>query len=280
MKQKKSGGLTTVLLMLAFLTGLSLVLYPSVSNRWNAMHQTRIITSYDSGLADIDREQYARLWDDARAYNASLAAGDAEPEVYESLLDPYGNGYMGYVEIPSIGAKLPIAHGVETAALDRAVGHLEWSSLPVGGESTHCVLSGHRGLPSAELLTNLDQMELGDRFTLHVLGETLEYRVDAVNVVEPDDASLLQITEGEDYVTLLTCTPYGVNSHRLLVRGTRVQRDAPSALPQVANEVRPVSLALQLAVCMAVLLASYVLLRRMVVRKGSRGEGRLMCSRE
>lgn len=271
MKTKRS--VTTLLPVLIFLAGLALVLYPGISSRWNALHQSRIITSYDNGLSDTDDETFAQLRSEARDHNARLAAGDPE-DAYEALLDPYGTGYMGYVELPSIGAKLPIAHGVEDAALDRAVGHLPWSSLPVGGESTHCVLSGHRGLPSAELLTNLDKMELGDLFYIHVLDEVLAYQVDAVNVVEPDDASLLQIITGEDHVTLLTCTPYGINSHRLLVRGTRLTREGAAERLPVSDEVEPVPPAASLAVCMVTLAALYWPLHRLYrSRKSKKGAG-------
>lgn len=252
MKAKRSGFLKTALPVLLFLAGLALVLYPSVSNWWNRAHQSRIITSYDHSLSDIDAERYAQLWAEAEAHNARLLDGTASEDVYETLLDPYGTGYMGYVELPSIGAKLPIAHGVEDDTLSRAVGHLDWSSLPIGGESTHCVLSGHRGLPSAELLTNLDKLEQGDLFYIHVLDKVLEYRVDAVNVVEPNDVSLLQITEGEDYVTLQTCTPYGINSHRLLVRGVRVSDGDAAVRLTVSNEVEPVSPVFLLALFAAV----------------------------
>lgn len=252
MKAKRSGFLKTALPVLLFLAGLALVLYPSVSNWWNRVHQSRIITSYDHSLSDIDAERYAQLWAEAEAHNARLLDGTASEDVYETLLDPYGTGYMGYVELPSIGAKLPIAHGVEDDTLSRAVGHLDWSSLPIGGESTHCVLSGHRGLPSAELLTNLDKLEQGDLFYIHVLDKVLEYRVDAVNVVEPNDVSLLQITEGEDYVTLQTCTPYGINSHRLLVRGVRVSDGDAAVRLTVSNEVEPVSPVFLLALFAAV----------------------------
>lgn len=260
MKVKRSNPLTTVILILVFLAGLSLVLYPGVSSWLNSLRQSRIITSYEHSLSGLDARTCAQLWEDARAHNAHLAAGDADADAYETLLDPYGSGYMGYLEIPSIGARLPIAHGVEEETLTRAVGHLDWSSLPVGGESTHCVLSGHRGLPSAELLTNLDKLEPGDLFCLHILNEILEYQVDAVNVVEPDDTSLLQITEGEDHVTLLTCTPYGINSHRLLVRGTRISYENAAEQLVLSGEVEPVSPAILLLICMAVLTAAQMVL--------------------
>lgn len=245
MKKKKSGILATVLVVLIFLAGLSLLLYPAVSNYWNSLRQSQVITSYEQEVNELQQEEYRRLWEAAEDYNRSLlsrADGFSLPEelalAYPEELAPSGSSVMGYIEIPVIDCVLPICHGTEDDVLRKAVGHLEWSSLPVGGESTHCVLSGHRGLPSSELLTNIDHLEKGDVFYLHVLGQVLEYRVDQIAVVEPDDFSLLGIAEGEDCVTLVTCTPYGINSHRLLVRGSRVTGSAPGDAVDVSNEVR------------------------------------------
>ena len=178
---------------------------------------------------------------------------------------------MGYLEIPCIDISLPIYHGTEEDVLQRAVGHLEWSSLPVGGESSHCVVSGHRGLPTADLMTHIDRMRVGDRFYLHVLGETLEYQVDQINVVLPDDTSLLRVEEGRDLVTLLTCTPYGINSHRLLVRGTRVVNgQATVSLQQIPNEIEAVSMIYVLPVTLILVLAAMGILTaggQMVAKK-------------
>lgn len=241
----KKERLTTLLLILVFLAGLSLLLYPAVSNWWNERLQAQVIVKYDNSLTELEQERYSEILSQARDFNARLAAGEqtGDPELYEEMLDPFSTGVMGYIEIPSIGCKLPVAHGTSDTVLRDSVGHLEWTSLPVGGESTHSVLSGHRGLPSAELLTNIDHLEVGDRFTLHILNMELTYQVDQIRVVEPNDASLLQIEEGQDYVTLLTCTPYGINSHRLLVRGARVNTDEGAAvpLPEVRNEAETVS---------------------------------------
>ena len=241
----KKERLTTLLLILVFLAGLSLLLYPAVSNWWNQRLQAQVIVKYDNSLTELEQERYSEILSQARDFNTRLAAGEQTggPELYEEMLDPFSTGVMGYIEIPSIGCKLPVAHGTSDAVLRDSVGHLEWTSLPVGGESTHSVLSGHRGLPSAELLTNIDHLEVGDRFTLHILNTELTYQVDQIRVVEPSDASLLQIEEGQDYVTLLTCTPYGINSHRLLVRGARVNTDEGAAppLPEVRNETETVS---------------------------------------
>ena len=249
MSKKKKG--SNLPLILIFLAGLSLLIYPSVSNYWNSLHQGQVISVYDQTVDSIDEEKNNTMRQLAQAYNDSLLSRDDEFHLSEKFLDQYnsllnvmGTGIMGYVDIPCINCKLPIYHGTDEAVLQVAVGHLEWTSLPVGGPSTHAVISGHRGLPSAELLTHLDRMETGDRFYLHVLGEVLEYRVDEIAVVLPDDTSRLRVVSGEDYVTLVTCTPYGINSHRLLVRGTRVQNGTAAASEQLylTNELRPVSL--------------------------------------
>lgn len=270
MKKKTSGTWITVLLTLVFLAGLSLLLYPTVSNYWNSVHQSKVIVSYENQVDQMTEDEFQRLWAEAEAYNESLLSrGNAfdlteeQRAAYPKTLSTKNSDVMGYLEIPVIGATLPIRHGTENDTLQKAVGHLEWSSLPVGGESTHCVLSGHRGLPSSELLTNIDQLEQGDVFYLHVLGQVLEYQVDQIAVVEPNDFSLLGITEGEDYVTLLTCTPYGINSHRLLVRGRRVQADGSGkdGTINTVNEVRSLNvLYLVAAVLLALLAAVFVAL--------------------
>lgn len=228
--KKKKGNFINFLLVLIFFAGLSLLLYPSVSDYWNSFHQTRAITTYAENVATLDQEQYDKIWAAAQAYNASLTERensylltDTQKQEYRHLLDVSGLGIMGYIEIPSIDCSLPIYHGTEESVLQIAVGHLEWSSLPVGGQSTHCVLSGHRGLPSAKLFTNLDKLDVGDVFMLRVLDEVLTYEVDQILIVEPLETASLRIVEGEDYCTLITCTPYGVNTHRLLVRGHRIE---------------------------------------------------------
>lgn len=229
MKRKKQSKLITILLVLALLAGLSLLLYPSVSNYWNSLHSTRAIASYAEEVAGMDEEKYAQVWADAEEYNQSLRTRENgylltedQKEQYDSLLNVSGIGIMGYIEIPAIEVSLPIYHGTDDAVLQIAVGHLEWSSLPVGGEGSHCVLSGHRGLPSAKLFTNLDKLVEGDVFLLRVLDEVLSYEVDQILIVEPQETQSLHIEEGKDYCTLVTCTPYGINSHRLLVRGHRI----------------------------------------------------------
>lgn len=230
MKKKKKSSFITVLLTLLLLTGLSLLLYPTVSDYWNSFHQSRVIASYVEQVSELNLETYEKLWLEAEDYNESLVGKvgrydmtDGERTQYEGLLNVSGNGIMGYIEIPSIQCYLPIYHGTEEATLQIAVGHVGGSSLPVGGEGTHCVLSGHRGLPSARLFTDLDEMVVGDTFNIMVLDKTLTYEVDQIRIVLPDELEDLEIEEGKDYCTLVTCTPYGINSHRLLVRGHRVE---------------------------------------------------------
>ena len=222
--------LSTIALVLVLLVGLSLMLYPTVSDRWNAAHQSRAIATYSQTVAELDHTRYDELLAQAQAYNATLTnrpgrfmMTDEERAVYEGVLDVSGTGIMGYIEIPRIDCSLPIYHGTSEGVLQIAVGHIEGSSLPTGGLGTHCVLSGHRGLPSARLFTSLDKMEVGDTFMLHVLDETLTYEVDQILIVEPQDVSALELDPLADLCTLVTCTPYGINSHRLLVRGHRIE---------------------------------------------------------
>ena len=230
MKKKKAVNFINIILVLVLFVGLSLLLYPTVSDYWNSFHQTRAITTYAEEVADLNEEEYERLWNVAQDYNRALAQRgihfvltDEQIEEYEQMLDVSGLGVMGYIEIPEIRCSLPIYHGTDEAVLQIAIGHLEWSSLPVGGENSHCVLSGHRGLPSAKLFTNLDQLKEGDVFMLRVLDEVLTYEVDQIRIVEPQEVDDLQIENGKDYCTLVTCTPYGINTHRLLVRGHRIE---------------------------------------------------------
>lgn len=278
MKKKKKGSILPVILI--FFAGLSLLLYPTISNFANSLHSTQVIADYTQGLQQMDPEKYRQVWDDAHAFNQKLQARENEgvlpehmwPE-YKQQLNIMGSGIMAYIEIPSISVRLPIYHGTDEGVLQVAIGHLEWSSLPVGGESTHCVISGHRGLPSAELLTHIDRLKVGDAFYIHVLDKVLEYRVDNIAVVLPEDTSLLQVTAGKDYLTLVTCTPYGVNSHRLLLRGIRVGEGmAVSSAGQMLlmDEVRPLPLVYVIPVVLvpiAVLTAPTVLLCRHIRRK-------------
>lgn len=248
MKKKSS----KIVIILIFLAGLSLLLYPFIANQWNNHRQKQLIGNYESVISDKEAAgniDYAAEMKKAEAYNDALlpsilpdsfAVADASTETdssYEDSLNIAGDGMMGIVEIPKIAIKLPIYHGTGDEVLQKAAGHLEGSSLPIGGESTHAVISAHRGLPSASLFTDLDQLEIGDHFLIHVLDKTLCYEVDQILVVDPEDTSALAVEDGEDLVTLLTCTPYGVNTQRLMVRGHRV----PYEEQAVADEQTPLS---------------------------------------
>ncbi len=235
--------LTTILLILALFAGLSLLLYPTVSDYWNSLHASQAVADYAENVRNLEAEKYEQVLQDAKSYNQMLpyeqttfALSEEEKEAYDALLDISGTGVMGYIEIPTVNISLPVYHGTEDAVLQIAVGHLEWSSLPVGGESTHCVLSGHRGLPSAKLFTNLDKLVAGDKFIMRVLDEVLTYEVDQILIVEPTDVSTLMIEAGKDLCTLVTCTPYGINSHRLLVRGHRIENQEEAQAIRVTSD--------------------------------------------
>lgn len=268
--------LSTILLVLLFLIGLAFLLYPTVSDYWNSFHQSQAIASYAQVVAELEEDRYETLWTDAELYNQnlyqsshSLNLTENERDVYEKQLDVSGTGIMGYIEIPTIGCSLPIYHGTNEAVLQIAVGHIEGSSLPTGGANTHCVLSAHRGLPSAKLFTDLDKMESGDRFTIHILDETLTYEVDQILVVLPYEVDSLKIEEGKDYCTLTTCTPYGVNSHRILVRGHRVENDEEPKVLHVnadAMQIDPLVVAPVVAAPMLLVLL-LIMLRPKSVRK-------------
>ena len=229
MKKKKKSNLGNIILVLILLAGLGLLIYPSFSDYWNSFHQSRAIMTYMESVGKMDTSAYDAIMASARAYNATLDTGefrwfltDEEKEVYNAELNFNNNGNMGFITIDKIHVQLPIYHGTSESVLQTSIGHIEWTSLPTGGEGTHCVLSGHRGLPSAKLFTDLDKMTEGDVFQLSILNETFTYQVDQIRVVEPTDLTELQIVPGKDYCTLVTCTPYGINTHRLLVRGHRV----------------------------------------------------------
>lgn len=243
MKKKKKQIPVTILLVLTFVIGLSLLLYPSISNYLNELNGSKTIGEYSEAVSRLSEEDYRVLWQEAEEYNKALlqrqngyVLDDNLKKQYNQLLNINDNGVMGYIEIPSIEVNLPVFHGTEDRVLQIAAGHLEWTSLPVGGESTHCVLSGHRGLPSAKLFTNLDKLDEGDVFLLRVLNEILTYEVDQILIVEPNDSKALQIEKGQDYCTLVTCTPYGINSHRLLVRGHRIENAEGAARIRITAE--------------------------------------------
>ena len=229
MKKKKTG----IILVLMLFIGVCGLLYPSVSQYWNSKTQSRAVVNYQDILASLKPEDYSSYIGAAHQYNRDLSGLKFHltdyPQLtnYEDLLNVSGNGVMGFISIARIGIELPIYHSVRSEVLNIACGHLEGTSLPVGGESTHCVLSAHRGLPHAKLFTDLDKMEVGDTFQITVLNQMLTYQVDQIQVVRPDEVNDIQIIAGEDLCTLLTCTPYGINSHRLLVRGTRIENAAP-----------------------------------------------------
>ena len=230
-----------ILIVIIFLAGLSLLLYPVVSNAWNARHQSRSIAVYTKQVEEMSPSARQQLLDAAQSHNRALSGQPftqtpAQAASYAGLLNPSGLGIMGYVDIPSLAVRLPIYHGTDDAVLQIGVGHVPWSSLPVGGETTHCVLLGHRGLPSAKLFSDLDRLSLGDTFRLCVLNEMYTYQVDQILTVLPSDTAALSIEPGKEYCTLVTCTPYGINTHRLLVRGHRIQppEDASVAAAQSA----------------------------------------------
>lgn len=253
--------------IVVFFIGLSLLLYPSVSNYWNSRHQSHAIAGYTEVVEKIDKDQYEKVWSEAKEYNKKLnlkqfrwTLNEEEKKEYETFLNVGNTGVISYIEIPKIKVSLPIYHGVDEGTLQIAIGHMAGSSLPVGGESTHCVLSGHRGLPSSKLFTNLDEMERGDYFILHTLNEKLTYEVDQILTVEPEELSPLDIIEGEDLCTLVTCTPYGVNSHRLLVRGHRVSNLAADSSGVIADAVRIDSSIVALVVAIPVLVLAIVII--------------------
>lgn len=274
---KKKGNFTTLFLILILLAGLSLLLYPSLSDYWNSFHKTKAIASYSEEVANLDDMQYEKMWEAAKAYNQTLAESDnfflltdEQKEEYEELLNISGNGVMGYIEIPSIDCSLPVYHGTDDAVLQIAVGHLDWTSLPVGGASTHCVISGHRGLPSAKLFTSLDKLTEGDIFMLRVLDEVLTYEVDQILIVEPQDISALRIVEGQDYCTLVTCTPYGINTHRLLVRGHRIENIEAAKTVRItadAIQIEPLLVAPVVAIPILLILLIGLLIPRKTKRK-------------
>ena len=240
---KKKGSLSTVLLVILILVGMSFLLYPTVANWYNQTHQTRVIDSYKKAVEKISPEDYEKIRSEAEEYNRNIRnrknvyfQPEEELKQYYSILDIDGDGVMGYIEIPKLEVSLPIYHGVEEKILQVAVGHLEWTALPVGGEGTHCVLSGHRGLPSARLFTDLDDMKAGDYFLLHILDDTLTYEVDQILTVLPEETEPLLPIEGEDLCTLVTCTPYGINTHRLLVRGHRTETKYDREKLEVSSE--------------------------------------------
>ena len=257
----------TILLLLIALVGAGLIAYPSFSNWWNSFHQSRAVASYADAVANLDARTYTTFIEDAEAYNRELSkignmfSMSPEQEArYNQILAIDDSGIMGYIDIPKIDIKLPVYHGTDEAVLQVAIGHLSGTSLPVGGEGSHCVLSGHRGLPSARLFTDIVKLVEGDTFTLTVLDQTYTYQVDQIRIVLPTDLSELVIDPTKDYVTLVTCTPYGVNTHRLLVRGHRVANaDGEANVVADAMQIEPVYSAPFVAVPMLLFLLMVLL---------------------
>ena len=269
-KKKKSSSLISIMLVLMFFIGLSVLLYPTIADYVNSRVQSKAIFDYEAYLQSLKPEDYTAFFEAADAYNKEIAKlsfpfmSYNQVEGYEETLDVNGIGMIGYIDIDKIRVELPIYHGTSEAVLNRSAGHLQGSSLPAGGESTHIVLSAHRGLPSAKLFTDLDRLEIGDTFTITVLDRVLTYEVDQIRVVLPQEVDELYIKEGEDLCTLVTCTPYGINTHSLLVRGHRVETLAPKPVIFVKNEgfmIDPLIVAPAVAAPMLLVLLIILLVR-------------------
>ena len=276
MKKNRSN----IILILIFLVGLSVMLYPTVSDYVNQKNQSRAVASYSEEVENLSDVDYQAYFDAADDYNRRLAeTPDAfyrpeEVSGYTDTLDVSGTGIMGYITIPKIGVELPVYHGTSDGVLQVAAGHLEGSSLPVGGAGTHAVISAHRGLPSAKLFTNLDELEVGDTFTITILDRVLTYEVDQISIVLPTETDNLKVVDGKDYVTLMTCTPYGINSHRLLVRGRRIE--TPDKLKHIrvtadAIKIEPIITAPIMALPLLLVLLLWLLFSNRK-RKSTRGE--------
>lgn len=274
--------IATVVVLLVLIAGLSLLLYPTLSNYLQTLSHRRVIDEYLSNVQEIDDTAYDEMYEKALAYNADLAQSrvslvyldEKNKERYESVLNVTGTGMMGYIQIPSIDVSLPIYHGTSDDVMRVGVGHMEGSSLPVGGETAHILLSGHRGLPSAMLFTHLDELQNGDTFTLRVLNEAHTYEVDKIEVVEPSEVNTLKIEAGHDYCTLITCTPYGVNSHRLLVRGHRVnvpEEELPD-LPKAPEKDLQIWIPIVIAAFLIIIFVFKLVRRKRKISENTEGE--------
>ncbi len=283
MSKKLKRQLPNIIFGLIFLVGLCIFLYPSVSNYINSKHQSRAVTSYQEAVATITEADYNRFWQEAIKYNEELAQRpmsfkltDEQLAEYNKVMDPTGTGVIGTIEIENIGVNLPIYHGTEENVLQVGIGHLEGTSFPTGTPTTHAILSGHRGLPSSKLFTDLDQMIVGDTFLLHILDQTFAYQVDQINIVLPDETQDLAIVDGKEYVTLVTCTPYGVNTHRLLVRAKRVDYNEETKLIVPADAMRYGNLVVAPFIAAPLILLLFVifliLTRKPKEKKGSNNE--------
>lgn len=264
--------LSTIIFVIVLFVGLSLLLYPTISDYWNSYHQSKAIASYVDSVENMDEEKLEEMRIAAQEYNRKLLSNnnrfemtDEEYSEYEKILDVNGTGIMGYVEVPRIDVKIPIYHGTDKEVLQIGVGHIEGTSLPIGGDSTHSAISGHRGLTSSKLFTDIDQLSEGDVFMLYVLGETLTYEVDQIRIVLPDELNDLKIESGEDYCTLITCTPYGVNTHRLLVRGHRIENEKVGGV--VVEDARQYSVLIEALGVGSFILIVYVIIYRFMKNK-------------
>ena len=289
-KSKKKGSkFVNIFIVLIFIVGAGIFTYPTISDLWNQYRNARLVSQYNSSVENLSQEQYDELWKQAQEYNDQhpvntiIDAFNEEDEYvlshpYDMVLDPNGDGLMGSIEIPKLQLTLAIYHGLSTDVLEKGVGHVEGTSLPIGGEGTHAVLAGHRGLPSAKIFTDLDQMEMGDIFLIHVLDKTLAYKVDQIKTVLPEETSELDTIPGEDHVTLVTCTPYGVNTHRLLIRGIRTEyveeeQEADETPIQQLAKVDPVKIMIGgLVVLIVLIIIIYVVVRRKNKKAGEKNQ--------
>ncbi len=261
-KRKISNRVITIILIVILVVGLAVLLYPTIANWWNERTMSRAVASYNEAVADMTEEDYTEAFAAAEVYNEEIyQLGSATTlvfpervEGYDEILDITGTGIMGYVTIDRISVELPIYHGTADNVLAAGAGHLEGSSFPIGGENTHSVISAHRGLPSAKLFTSLDKMEVGDTFTITVLNQVFTYQVDQINIIEPNELEYLYIEPGEDYCTLMTCTPYGINTHRLLVRGTRIENLSHIQVDPEADKVNTLLVAVFVAIPLLIIL--------------------------
>lgn len=278
-EQRMKKHLPTIILIAVFVLGFGILMYPTFANYWNSKTQTRAIATYDERMAIFKTEDYSAIWEAAEAYNKELAARgrfmsltDEELEVYNTLIDPIDTGMMGYIVIDKINVRLPIYHTVDEGVLQIAAGHLPESSLPTGGIGNHIALSGHRGLPSALLFTDLDQLIIGDTFVLNIMDRTLTYEVDQIKIVLPEEVGDLQIVPGEDLCTLITCTPYGVNSHRMLIRGKRTANAEGPIDIHVPTDARQIDrIYVAIAIAVPILLVLFIILM-VTTSKRARGK--------
>lgn len=257
--------ISTIIMAIIFLTGLSLLLYPTVSNFWNSKHQTQVVAEYSDRIEKMGTREKKQALEQAEKYNQTLVSdakrftpSEEQEALYKSLLNADGTGMMGYITVPEIKCKLAIYHTVDDSVLQVGIGHLEGSSLPVGGKGTHCVLSGHRGLTSAKLFTDLDKLQKGDIFLLHIYDQVFTYEIDQIRIVEPGDYGPLEIEEDKDLCTLLTCTPYGINTQRLLVRGKRIANRAGDDSRITSDAVKVNTVVVAIIISIPLLIISFI----------------------